>query len=687
MALERKDGNIDQALETLREELKGYQNAQDDKNGAKTLHGIAHLLLTSRRPREAIQPAWEALKIFRELSDGIGAAGAVDIIVTAHYADGMPREALRVAKEEVGRFWSGGLKSGALNAAKTAIDAHLWNDDRAGALQMTRRALDMIDEQDWKARASVQHMAAMLEASIGHFNLAVQEADLGLHNLKTEGKGEPGKVEHAEQPPSYDETMDKIKQLAVALEEHKVASFEESMQLLHAAGGVDGMEAKQVTPVPGTQLAQILYNFEGGRDSQVYALREFQAMPADGRVSEMTSWAQTMGRITLFYILGDTNYDKDDIQVQMSKIAIEVKVADQVVKELTNDFFNQIRFPTTWWTVQTDTDPDTNQNRQTLVISISKRYHRAWSDIWYPKSAILNPARKGLFGWTQQMLSIVEEQENNKILKAMPPGSPLYSEDMYAPLRLDIPFAPKSDKYVCCAADIVLGIELMQDYASVTVVVDLDRKALEKFTKEISCEDLFGADVTSSSVYVFFKGDPMNPIMQGQLEGECDVSLTTWKMTTSEKARNRQQELAAAAPALAVRLVKRYEGEWPKVFRTVFQAPLMVKNPGELGELEQLLDALEKKADDSEETAEDDYAKEFEREQKEKEKAELKNKISNFQPERFDGLPEAREYRKKGYDMDADAFWEWTEDYVKDTMKRDGFRSAPRAIEVVMPQY
>merc|ERR1740123_401670 len=64
-----------------------------------------------------------------------------------------------------------------------------------------------------------------------------------------------------------------------------------------------------------------------------------------------------------------------------------------------------------------------------------------------------------------------------------------------------------------------------------------------------------------------------------------------------------------------------------------------------------------------------------------------RKKISNFQPERFDGLPEAREYRKKGYDMDVDAFWEWTEDYVNDTMKRDGFRSAPRAIEVVMPQY
>merc|ERR1719497_50972 len=105
----------------------------------------------------------------------------------------------------------------------------------------------------------------------------------------------------------------------------------------------------------------------------------------------------------------------------------------------------------------------------------------------------------------------------------------------------------------------------------------------------------------------------MNPIMQGQLEGECDVSLTTWKMTTSEKARNRQSELAAAAPALAVRLVKRWEGECPKIFRSVFQAPLMVKNPGELGELEQLLAALEKTADESVEAAEDDYAKEFER--------------------------------------------------------------------------
>merc|ERR1712187_212552 len=108
------------------------------------------------------------------------------------------------------------------------------------------------------------------------------------------------------------------------------------------------------------------------------------------------------------------------------------------------------------------------------------------------------------------MLSMVEEAEANKVLKALPPGSPLYSADIYAPLRLDIPFAPKSDTYICCAADLILGVELMQDEGSVSVILDLDRKSLEKFAQDISCEDLFGADVTWNSVYVFFKGDPMN---------------------------------------------------------------------------------------------------------------------------------------------------------------------------------
>merc|ERR1712232_340684 len=108
-------------------------------------------------------------------------------------------------------------------------------------------------------------------------------------------------------------------------------------------------------------------------------------------------------------------------------------------------------------------------------------------------------------------------------------------------------------------------------------------------------EDLFGADITPTSVYVFIRGDDQNPIINASLTGEIWPNGCTWRMGTDDLYRDRQKSMGEPTPALHITLVKAdgYRYDWPKIFESCWQHRLMVRNQDASEDMVQAAEVLQ----------------------------------------------------------------------------------------------
>merc|ERR1711904_157015 len=150
----------------------------------------------------------------------------------------------------------------------------------------------------------------------------------------------------------------------------------------------------------------------------------------------------------------------------------------------------------------------------------------------------------------------------------MPPGHPEVDDTAFYPPQHSSVFSPMSAQYLCSPDDVVIGTNLKQTDKTITIMIHFDYEAISYFESLKCYDDLFGADITPTSVYVFIRGDDQNPIINATTMGEIAPTECSWRITTDEPFRNRQKVSGTPTPVLEITLVKapglRYV--WPKAF-------------------------------------------------------------------------------------------------------------------------
>jgi hypothetical protein len=306
------------------------------------------------------------------------------------------------------------------------------------------------------------------------------------------------------------------------------------------------------------------------------------------------------------------------------------------------------------------------------MLQLMKVEHGAWPEAFY--SGSMHPYKKGRFAWTA--IGKEQEQIENQRIKLneyeiVPPGRPEQNDtDWYPPSHFDW-FSPISDTYLCSPDDLVVGTSIKQDDKKIYLTVHFDNDALVYFDSQRPFEDLFGADLTSNSVYVFIRGDDQNPIINASFTGEIFPSACTWRKGTDDAFRDRQKTVGLATPVLVLTLEKAdgFRYAWPRVFDSCWQHRLMVKNQDEFEEMVAASAALEWTDDNTDPEV----------------KASLQEKaamLDTFVEERYDGIPDAETFRRNGYDVSSPDYWANVYDHVKRKVFDEGYVSAPKALEV-----
>jgi len=374
-----------------------------------------------------------------------------------------------------------------------------------------------------------------------------------------------------------------------------------------------------------------------------------------------------MARMTLSYQI-EADVTQDDIEVKLAGFQIEVSLKGSKLKPLTGEMQDLVRgAPKSWWVLAGD-----EGSPKTLVIQLMKLKHGAWGGPWYIGQ--LHPKKKGRFWWNAVAKEQAEQEE--KLIKlnkydVVPPGRPDEDDTAWYPPTPSNVFTPLSDKYLCSPDDMVIGTNVKQDKRFIYLYIHFDKEALDFFEQQAPYEDLFAADLGPNTAYVFIRGDDQNPIINATFAGFINAEAATWKMTTEEVFRKRQQALGSPSPALMLTIPKA-EGhfyEWDRLFESCWQHRLMVKNQGEYGEMIEAFEQLQW----LDETTDPVY------------KAELQDKVDklqNWQEERYDGIPEAMTFRRSGYDIESNDYWENVYDYVRETVKNYGYVSPPKVLEV-----
>lgn len=363
----------------------------------------------------------------------------------------------------------------------------------------------------------------------------------------------------------------------------------------------------------------------------------------------------------------ESDVKQEDIEVKLAGFQVEVSVRGTKVKHLTGELQDLVRAaPASWWVLSGE-----EGSPGLFCLQLVKLKHASWGGPWY--TGTLHPKKKNRFWWTDVAKKVAEEQD--KIIKlnqyeVVPPGRPDEEDSAWYPPTPANVFTPLSDKYLASPDDLVLGTHCKQDKRHVYLYVHFDNDALDYFEQTVPFEDLFGADFTQNSVYVFIRGDDQNPIINATFNGLISPEAATWKMTTEETYRARQKSPSAPSPALMITIPKA-EGstyEWQEIFQACWQHRLMVKNSNEYDELSQAAQYLQY-ADDVDPMV----------------RAELQSKadkLQTWQEQRFDGIPQAMTFRRSGYDIESPDYWENVYDYVRETVKNQGCVSAPKVIEV-----
>lgn len=389
-------------------------------------------------------------------------------------------------------------------------------------------------------------------------------------------------------------------------------------------------------------------------------------MPPGGD-ADGVEWIQSMSRMTLSYQL-DADVTQDDVELKLAGFQMEVSVKGSKLKPLTGELQDLVRSPpNSWWLLAGE-----EGSPKTLVVQLMKLRHGAWGGPWYVGQ--LHPKKKGRFWWNP-VAKVQAEEEEKKIklnkYETVPPGRPDEDDTAWYPPTPASVFSPLSDKYFCSPDDLVIGTNVKQDKRHIYLYIHFDNEALEYFEQQVPYEDLFAADLTMNSVYVFIRGDDQNPIINATFSGFINAEETKWKMTTEETFRKRQRSQGSASPALMLTIPKAegYCFEWQETFDACWQHRLMVKNQGDYNEMIEAFEQLQW----MEETADPMYRAELQ---------DKVNKLETWQEERYDGIPEAMTFRRSGYDIESVDYWENVYDYVRETVKNYGYVGPPKVLEV-----
>lgn len=342
----------------------------------------------------------------------------------------------------------------------------------------------------------------------------------------------------------------------------------------------------------------------------------------------------------------------------MSRTSLKVSLSGEPQKALSGDFAGSIWRSRSWWMLE---------EQGLLVIHLYKRDLAAWKQLF--DTPTLSVYRRQAYPWTTAMAEygtahntpgygtvIPQDIPQEEDLVVLPPGRPELDEGepltcfgfgidealgrtntTYSPVIQGGVFAPRSAQYICSPDSLFLGITFSQDAHHVTIQAHFERNAFEDVKQRFPLEALLATDITESSITIFLQGDKQNPVFVGELWGKCVEQDSTWRITSSEGMRTRQESPSMYSPALEIKLKKAADAScpspWEEVFTECFHHRLMAKRASEGGAVE-----------------------------------------------RFEGPAGSKTYIRSGYKLDDLDFWSHVHHYVRETMKKSGYTSQPQPL-------
>lgn len=419
--------------------------------------------------------------------------------------------------------------------------------------------------------------------------------------------------------------------------------------------------------------------FAGSTPSiQVVRLRQFPAEPAEGE-TEGVKWEQTMGKMTLSYLLEGEGLSDDAVSIQLSAYELQVNISGKKLATLSGDLAGTVMPGRSWWKVHHE---EVNQRvrredhvklRTTLVVQLAKQEHKAWPGLWYKgKSGMMHPLARGRFPWTEDMHDEDTLEAVRATLAIVPPGAP--TGGMAGPSQ----FAPD---------DVCIGIDVDQTDDGVTVRVHFDSEALRIVQQSVMLEEFLAADVWENQLDIHLQGYSHSPILLAQLWGKVCPEMSSWKMTTSDLFRSRQRDFSAPAPALLISLVKSRiaHGRWPVVLVNCQQHRLLIKNYGDLEAIMYALQAdaaaqqaLEAKAQAEEASGEAAIEAIQAALLTEVQRQELQRRLEGWREERFEGLPGAQLVQRSCMDFQDPDFASHVSRVVDEITHRSGCTGGAR---------
>lgn len=358
-------------------------------------------------------------------------------------------------------------------------------------------------------------------------------------------------------------------------------------------------------------------------------------------------WTQSHGQVRLTHriegLLPERRaWSEDDVEVNMCAKEMKVLLNGEPFKALSGEFLQLIWAFKSWWAVEDGV----------LIINLYKRELSSWKHPFHG-AASQGLFRRNPFPWTKPMATMgggatfqhgnpnIQDVPKEEELELKPPGRPPLEAGELLPdgsgVEPELPggvFAPRFPGYICSAEDLCIGITAELSESKIIVEVHFELERYEQLKARFPLEALFAADITSNTVCIFFQGDKANPIVWGELDGTVDPGQTTWRMSSNDNMRQEQVVTDKYSPCLQVKMTKLPNTFGRKVFQTSWQHRLMVKEIGEFG------------------------------------------------PERFSGVSDGKTYLRAGYNLDDPDFWGNVDSYVNLTMKRSGYDSAPKRLQM-----
>lgn len=676
------EGNSEEAVRCVGTQLPVARSRRIKPLEASLLMILAESHLATLHAAAALDNAEDAQSIFLHLGDRAGESEAMVTTVIAFLLLGEFQQALDTAKAntkgnaidalaaakrrrgemQTPDWW---INEGALNAV---VQAYIAVNDFEGALVEVQQTLGELRRvNDRTAVLRRLYLAASLQLHLELYSQAVESARavLNADEMKTCGHHAKSHLERI-----VAQSRDKVD----ALSEHTISNVPVNPR--RTSNFCDAMAEELSVAFDHQDSRHRLRKFMPQDVScppspvqTVVRLRSFTVLPEGGRHGDV-EWAQTLGKVTLAYIFDDPR-SADDIKVSASSWQLHVTVSGKVFSALSGDLHNDVMVRGSWWNLEQE---DWGKRRQLLVVQLSKKKSGAWSKLWH--HGALNPRKMKAFPWSEAMYweqAAPEEVEARK-LSPLPRGQQL-SEDncivSYAlppgPARM---FVPRSPQFLFSPDDFVVGAEVRQDAAMVTVTVFFDEYAGEYVEQQISLEDLFRADVWESGFYIYLRGDAVNPILWAEFEGVVVPERTTWKIALAERG-------AEYMPAVVMKLAKRDVGRWPEVCSCVVQHRCMVKN---IDEYDEMIAEMERRSNTSKGGDVGDVGtNEMSRISTE----ELRRRLEVWQEERYELMPGAILLARGGFDLDGPDFASWLEEYSKNILLRTSHLAPAKQLEIM----